>query len=59
MGSSTGATRRLTLLDNEKTMSIGDNLKKVAHLNELKLAVRTMYCAAQLVLSCRSWRRKQ
>jgi hypothetical protein len=59
MGSSTGATRRLTLLDNEKTMSIGDNLKKVAHLNELKLAVRAMCCTAQLVLSCRSWRTMQ
>jgi hypothetical protein len=50
MGSSTGGTRRLTLADNDNTVSIGDNMREVTDLNELKLAVRAMCRTAQLVL---------
>ncbi len=50
MGSSTGATRRLTLADNDNTVSIGDNMREVSDLNELKLAVRGMCRTAKLVL---------
>jgi len=40
MGSCTGATSRLTLADNDNTVSISDNTREVSDLNELKLAVR-------------------
>jgi hypothetical protein len=50
MSSSTGATRRLTLADGNSSVNIGENLKEISDLNELKLAVRAMCRAAQLIL---------
>jgi hypothetical protein len=50
MSSSTGATRRLSLADGSQAVNIGENLKEVTDLAELKLAVRTMCRAAQLIL---------
>jgi hypothetical protein len=50
MGSSTGATKRLTLADGDRSVSIGDNMKEVSDMNEFKLAVRAMCKAAQLIL---------
>jgi hypothetical protein len=50
MGSSTAATKRLTLADGDRSVSIGDNMREVSDMNELKLAVRAMCRAAQLIL---------
>ena len=50
MGSSTAATKRLTLADNDSSISIGDSMREVSDLNELRLAVRAMCRAAQLIL---------
>ncbi len=50
MSSSMGATRRLSLADGSQAVNIGENLKEVTDLAELKLAVRTMCRAAQLIL---------
>jgi hypothetical protein len=50
MGSSTAATRRLTLADNDSAVSIGDSMREVSDLNELKLAMRALCRAAQLIL---------
>gem|GEM_PF-5631906 len=50
MGSSTGATKRLTLADGDTSVNIGDNMKEIHDLNEFKLAVRAMCRTAQLVM---------
>ncbi len=50
MGSSTAATRRLTLADNDSAFSIGDSMREVSDLNELKLAMRAPCRAAQFIL---------
>lgn len=50
MSSSTGATKRLSLADGSQAVNIGENLKEVTDLAELRLAVRTMCRAAQLIL---------
>ncbi len=50
MSSSTGATRRLSLADGSQAVNIGENLKEVTDLAELKLAVMAMCRAAQLIL---------
>jgi len=50
MGSSTAATRRLTLADNDCAVSIGDSMREVSDLNELKLAMRALCRAAQFIL---------
>jgi len=50
MGSSTGATKRLTLADGDRSVNIGDNMREVVDLNEMKLAVRAMCRAVQLIM---------
>jgi hypothetical protein len=50
MGSQTGATKRLSLADGDRSMNIGDNMKEVSDLNKMRLAVRTMCRNAQLVM---------
>jgi hypothetical protein len=50
MGSQTGASRRLTLADGDRSVNIGDNMKEVSDLNEMRLAVRAMCRTAQLVM---------
>jgi len=50
MTSSTGATKRLTLADGNSSVDIGDSMKEVSDMNELKLAVRAMCRAASLIL---------
>ncbi len=50
MGSQTGATKRLSLADGDRSVTIGDNMKEVSDLNEIRLAVRAMCRTAQLVM---------
>ncbi len=50
MGSQTGATKRLSLADGDCSVTIGDNMKDVSDLNEMRLAVRAMYRTGQLVM---------
>jgi len=50
MASSTGNTKRLSLVDGERSINVGESLKEVTDLEELKLAVRAMCRAAQLAL---------
>jgi hypothetical protein len=50
MGSQTGATKRLSLADGDRSVTIGDNMKEVSDLNEMRLAVRAMCRTAQLVM---------
>jgi hypothetical protein len=52
MGSQTGATKRLSLADRDCSVTIGDNMKEVSDLNEMRLAVRAMCRTAQLVMPC-------
>ena len=47
MSSSTGSTRRLSLADGDKSINVGESLKEISDLEELKLAVRAMCRAAQ------------
>jgi len=49
MSSSTGNTRKLSLADGDKSVSVGESMKEIADLEELKLAVRAMCRAAQFV----------
>ena len=50
MSSSTSSTRRLSLADGDKSINVGESLKEIADLEELKLAVRAMCRAAQFVM---------
>jgi hypothetical protein len=50
MGSSTGATKRLTLANGDRSVSIRDNLREVYDMNKFKLGVRALCRAAQLIL---------
>jgi hypothetical protein len=50
VGSQTGATKRLSLADRDRSVTLGDNMKEVSDLNEMRLAVRAMCRTAQLVM---------
>jgi hypothetical protein len=39
VGSQTGATKRLSLADRDRSVTLGDNMKEVSDLNEMRLAV--------------------
>ncbi len=48
--SQTGATKSLSLAEGDRSVTIGDNMKEVSDLNEMRLAVRAMCRTAQLVM---------
>ncbi len=50
MESQTGATKHLSLADGDHSVTIGDNMKKVSDLNEMRLAVWATCRTAQLVM---------
>jgi len=50
MGSSTAATKRLTLADGDRSVSVGDNMREINNLLEFKLAIRALCRAAQYVM---------
>jgi len=50
MTSSTGSTKRLSLVDGDRSINVGESLKEISDLEELKLAVRAMCRAAQFAL---------
>jgi hypothetical protein len=50
MSSSTSCTRRLSLADGDRSINVGESLKEISDIEELKLAVRAMCRAAQFAL---------
>jgi hypothetical protein len=50
MASSTGSTRQLSLADGCTAVNVGESLREIADLEELKLAVRAMCRAAHMAL---------